>query len=179
MTQRERDAHAWMRNALKGNGDRITRIENLLAEGTPDTNGCVGGMEFWLEIKAPKEPARLNSYLFRNNSNHMFTQGQKNWALAQIKVGGNMWAFLNTDHRKLLIPGVYIEHLNDMTIGEAIAAAVWEHHRGEALELKHKLLRAALSQRMPTRLSSAAWKNMKSSPWNQNVTPHALQDHPV
>ena len=168
MAQRERDANAWMRNALKGPGVRLTRVENLVNDGTPDINGTVDSTDFWIETKAPNEPAKLSTKLFGTRS-HSFNQDQKNFALAHIKAGGNMWAFLATENRKLLVPGVYIEYLNEMSYGDILKAVVWRHDSGCALAPSASALRAILARPTPTKL------NLKLIGHDK---PDALQDNP-
>jgi hypothetical protein len=48
--------------------DRIDRIENFLVIGMPDTNLCVEGTETWVEFKAPVEPKRATTALFKSQA---------------------------------------------------------------------------------------------------------------
>ena len=129
MGQRERDACRWLREKTAAPDVRFTRIENLVGNGMADGNICVAGVESWIEVKAPIEPVRPTSIVFKNN--HNFNQDQKNFALAQRKAGGNCWAFISTNFRRLLVPGSYIEYMNKMTMQEIVDAAVWVCNVGE------------------------------------------------
>lgn len=39
----------------------LQRIENAIAKGTPDVEGCIRGVCFWLELKAAARPKRAST----------------------------------------------------------------------------------------------------------------------
>ena len=119
----ERSAYVWLREKVAQPGDRIDRLENLVAEGMPDVNGCFCGTEFWIEIKAPTEPKRSTTTLF--GSNHKVSVAQKNWMLRQMKAEGNAYFFINTDKRKMLVSGKLADDLNSMTVNDIVRASLW------------------------------------------------------
>jgi hypothetical protein len=47
--------------ALHGLGTRIDlkRLENAVAAGHPDVEGCIDGQQIWIELKSELRPARL------------------------------------------------------------------------------------------------------------------------
>jgi hypothetical protein len=49
--------------ALKLLGHRVamTRIENMVDEGTPDVEGCLDGVALWIELKSCARPARART----------------------------------------------------------------------------------------------------------------------
>ena len=49
--------------ALRAAGHRVmlTRIENMVDEGTPDVEGCVNSAQIWLELKSCARPARART----------------------------------------------------------------------------------------------------------------------
>ena len=49
--------------ALKHLGHRVmlTRIENMVDEGTPDMEGCIDSAQVWAELKSCERPARSNT----------------------------------------------------------------------------------------------------------------------
>ena len=46
----EKLAYQHLRKGVLRKGDRLTRIENLIGTGLPDTNGCFEGHEFWMVL---------------------------------------------------------------------------------------------------------------------------------
>jgi hypothetical protein len=39
----------------------LTRIENMVDEGTPDVDGCINGPQVWIELKSCDRPARAST----------------------------------------------------------------------------------------------------------------------
>jgi hypothetical protein len=102
---------------------RLDRIENVLVDGMPDTNVCIDGNEFWVELKAPTEPKRASTPLF--GSNHRVLQSQKNWMLRQYKAGGKAFFLIATDKRWMLLPGHLADVMNEMSVPEMIRECLW------------------------------------------------------
>lgn len=120
----EASAYKWLKEAIcLSSKDRIDRFENLVGVGNPDVNGCLDGSEFWIEVKAPKEPVRSSTSLF--GSNHKLSQDQKNWIKRQLSAGGNAYIFVATDKRKMLVHGKHADAFNEMTVDEMVAKSIW------------------------------------------------------
>lgn len=120
----EKTAYNWLKKNVFRSPHRIDRIENLVGTGMPDVNGCVvRGFEFWLEVKNPTEPKRPSTPLF--GSNHKVSQEQANWFLTQRKAGGRCLFWIVTDKRRMLVPGIYADTLNKMTVSEIVEVACW------------------------------------------------------
>jgi len=113
----------WMVKNMVDRRDHFFRVENVVGVGTFDTFYTIMGTSGWIEIKAPREPARPGSKLFA--SNHKFSQEQKNFALQHTKAGGTCWGFIGTDLRQMLIPAKFIETANDATVDELLAVSAW------------------------------------------------------
>ena len=103
--------------------DRLDRVENVVVNGMPDINFCTEGVECWIEQKSPKEPVRATTKLF--GSNHKVSQDQKNWFVRQMKAEGNAYFLIVTDKRWMLIGGEHTETINDMTVDQLMAVALW------------------------------------------------------
>jgi len=130
----EKVEYKWLKENVLRSPHRCDRVENLLGEGMPDVNACVkGGREFWLELKAPTEPKRATTALI-GGSNHPVLQSQKNWFLSQRKAGGIAFFWIGTDKRRMLIPGLYADQLNEMTLTELLDAALWTQPKGSPLK---------------------------------------------
>lgn len=104
-------------------GDRLDRIENAVVTGMPDINMCIGGREFWIEQKSPKEPVRSTTPLF--GSNHKISQEQQNWFLRQRQAGGKAYFLIVTDKRWMLLPGFLADEINTMTVQELLEQCLW------------------------------------------------------
>lgn len=142
MSRGERNGNTWIKENVLRPRDRLTRIENAISAGIFDSNYCLGGIEGWIEHKAPKTPARSSTPLF--GSNHKFTQEQKNFALAQTLAGGMAWGFVNTDEWRFLIAPRVIEEANTMTLDELLGAADWAMRKGEPVKEHANTLRIIL-----------------------------------
>jgi len=124
----ERAAYTRFRNGVSLPGDRIDRIENVIGSGFPDTNCCISGTEFWMEIKAPIEPKRATTALF--GSNHKLSVEQTNWFLRQRKAKGLGYIYIETDARCILIDGCkWADKVNVSTISELERIALWTAKR--------------------------------------------------
>ena len=88
----------------------VQRIENLLAKGTPDVEGCIQGDSFWCELKVAHEMARGNWRI-------RITQPQVNRAIKRSRAGGLSWVLVRVcgptwrDNRHYLIPGDLADQL--------------------------------------------------------------------
>lgn len=88
-----------------GHGVHFCRIENEASAGHPDVDGCVNGVEIWLELKSEDRPARANTPIrpkLRNSQSIWHRERSQagcvhNFVLLQV---GS-----NRDARLYLIPG--------------------------------------------------------------------------
>jgi hypothetical protein len=134
----EKTEYSWLKENIFRPPNRCERVENLLVFGMPDVNVCLtGGEEFWLEIKSPVEPKRSTTPLLK--SQHGVSQEQKNWFLAQRRAGGRAMFWIGTDKRRILLPGVYADVLNTLTVGELLERCVWSGEKGERIDAQEIL----------------------------------------
>lgn len=124
--EHEKKAYSSMKEGLL-NGHhvirRLDRVENVVLVGMPDVNGCFDGIEFWIEVKCPKEPKKRTTPLF--GSNHKLSQDQKNWIKRQLLSGGLAYVYIDTGAHRILIGGSKADDLNEMTIDELKCIALW------------------------------------------------------
>ncbi len=107
--------------------DRLDRVENSVASGQPDVNGCLAGEDVWIELKAPKEPKRITTTLMTCNGNHPLLVSQINWLIRQRQAGGIAFILVRTDKRLMLIEGTrYADEFNHMTVPEMMKASLFQ-----------------------------------------------------
>lgn len=88
----------------------VQRIENAVARGTPDVEGCVDGDTFWCELKVayPMANDRLRVKI---------TTDQVRRALKRVRAGGRSWVLVRLcganwrDNRHFLVRGEDAEEL--------------------------------------------------------------------
>jgi hypothetical protein len=119
----EKNAYSILRTGIAGKRTRIDRIENLCVLGMPDVNLCIEGNETWIEIKSPKEPKKSTTPLF--GSNHKLELEQRNWIKRQIDSGGKAFVLIRSDKRCMLVCGSHADVINEKTVEELIAIALW------------------------------------------------------
>jgi hypothetical protein len=124
MPNTEKKDYQTLRNNVPEPADRMDRIENIIVVGMPDINACFDGVEFWIELKSPKEPKRSTTPLF--GSNHRLSQDQKNWFLRQRNARGKCYILIATDVHWLLIEGMCADRVNEMTVVGLIAESIWD-----------------------------------------------------
>jgi len=66
------------------------RIESSTINGIPDVNGCVNGVEIWLELKSGE------------SKNYGLSKYQINWHIERLSCGGNVFILLFTPKLKSL-----------------------------------------------------------------------------
>lgn len=137
----ERAAYSTLRKHLAQGHDRLDRVENVTMAGMPDINFCAEGRECWIEMKSPIEPKRSTTPLF--GSAHKLTMDQRNWLTRQRMAGGRAFVLIATDKRWLLIDGREADFINDMSVNELVAAALW-HATKPVWRNQWPQLRAAL-----------------------------------
>lgn len=80
----------------------INSVENLVAPGTPDINGCFDGVEFWIELKhIPAWPKRASTKIKIDH----FTQQQKLWLRRRCKSGGQAYLLIQCQRDWILVWG--------------------------------------------------------------------------
>lgn len=132
MPTREQNAFQRLKLRIANPRDRFERIENGLGTGTPDVNYLLkfgeSGAEGWIEIKAPKLPARLETTRLLGND-HPLSPDQANWFLKQHRAGGRGWLFVATEVQLLLLPGGTVAQqgiaLNELPLPELAMLSVW------------------------------------------------------
>lgn len=109
---RESQLWAWLRKAadmLRKDAD-VQRIENGVAKGTPDVEGCIRGETFWCELKVAHAMANDRWRIH-------ITVSQVRRARARRRAGGRSWVLIRacgaTAHlnRHYLVDGFDAEHL--------------------------------------------------------------------
>jgi hypothetical protein len=93
----------------------VQRIENAVASGTPDVEGCIGGRSFWVELKVAYEQPTRGTVRVKTTVHQVY------WATKRRRVGGLSWYLIrvgthpNWSH--YLVPGQFAEELLDRPIG--------------------------------------------------------------
>lgn len=114
-----------LRDSCAGTGAHLVRVENAIAEGTPDVNGCWRGAEFWWELKYlegwPKRartPVRIPHY----------TKEQRLWLLARGQAGGSACLLLRVGKQVLLFNWFYAQAVGSLIRDHLLstAMAVWD-----------------------------------------------------
>ncbi len=125
----EKSAYATFRRNIPS-GTRLDRIENLMVSGMPDCNLCIAGVEWWIELKCPKTPARATTPLF--SGNHGVSNAQIAWHDRQIRAGGNSGFLICTDNHWAFIHGRFAAELNTMPLLRILANSLWYSKRRPA-----------------------------------------------
>lgn len=86
----ERTLWDWASQARRVFGDalHVERVENMVGAGHPDAEGCLEGVQFWLELKVAKRPARKTTKLRFGSP---LRDSQVEWARKRIAAGGRVW----------------------------------------------------------------------------------------
>lgn len=128
MAQREAQLYAKLKARVALATERFERIENGISAGTPDVNYCLDGVEGWIELKAPRAPARASTPLF--GSNHPVLTEQINWFFLQHRSGGRGHLLIGTENRLLLLNAVTVAgvgaKINSLTLTQLERIAQWK-----------------------------------------------------
>ena len=93
----------------------LSRIENLVDEGTPDVEGCIAGVHIWLELKSCDRPVRPSTPIrFRTNKKTYISQTlwHRERAAAGCRHNFVLIQVGDASQAKLyLIPGYYYDKL--------------------------------------------------------------------
>ena len=111
---KEKVLWAWLRRGVRGlPGNDMERVENSVANGTPDVDGCLKGGAYKIELK--RTPARQNG-----NVKVKFQPMQIPWLEKRWKSGANVWVLLAVGEghtvRRYLIRGCDAHILADTHI---------------------------------------------------------------
>lgn len=93
--------------ALRNSGHRVDmkRIENAVSSGHPDVEGCIDGLQLWIELKSCKRPVRPDTPIRPKKR-----QSQEIWHAKRAKAGCRInWILIQVgedrDALLYLIPG--------------------------------------------------------------------------
>lgn len=110
---RETSLWNWLKEHLKELRPRrfdVQRIENAIAKGTPDVEGCIDGETFWCELKVAYP-------LWGERVRVKITQQQVNRAILRCRAGGRSWVLVRVcgetwrENRHFLVPGQHAARL--------------------------------------------------------------------
>ncbi len=99
----------------------LQRIENVAVSGHPDVEGCIDGLQVWIELKSCERPVRSDTPI---RPKKRISQGI--WHAARAKAGCRVnWVLIQVgeayDAALYLIPG---RHYDEITVPEARLAAL-------------------------------------------------------
>lgn len=112
---RESSLWGWLKDHLKELRPRkfhIQRVENAVAKGVPDVEGCIDGWSFWCELKVayPMASDRVRVRI---------EQAQVNWAIRRCRAGGRSWVLVRVtgktwrENRHYLVWGLDAQELRE------------------------------------------------------------------
>lgn len=88
----------------------VQRIENSIAKGTPDVEGCIDGETFWCELKV--------AYVLKADKIRIkITVDQVRRAQRRVRAGGRSWVLVRVcgatwrENKHYLVPGEHAEEL--------------------------------------------------------------------
>ena len=158
------EARFWqaIRTHLPRKLDRLDRVENSATSGQPDVNGCLDSEDVWIELKAPKEPARASTPIMTRSGNHPLLESQISWFCRQRQAGGIAFILIRTNKRIMLVDGTkFATVFNTWTVGQMaehslLVCAVptpkaeWDflHHVIITASRHHRLYRNAQAQQL-------------------------------
>lgn len=107
----QRVRKAALRLREQGYGSHFDRIENSAGEGNPDVDGCLDGIQLWIELKSEDRPKRASTPIrFRVRESQSIWHRQRcaagcrhNFVLAQVGEGHTA--------RLYLIPGKFYDEI--------------------------------------------------------------------
>jgi hypothetical protein len=103
-------------------GLHLERVENAVGDGTPDVHYMKKGSLGWIELKAPKRPAKETTRLLGDEGLRI---SQENWLGVATFFEIPAYVLIRDDHKNLyLIPCKYWETMNDMTAQELEAVSL-------------------------------------------------------
>jgi hypothetical protein len=110
---RESSLWGWLKDhlrELRPLKHHIQRVENAVAKGVPDVEGCIDGRAFWCELKVayPMSGGQVRVRI---------EQSQVNWAIRRCRAGGRSWVLVRVtgrtwrDNRHYLVWGADAQEL--------------------------------------------------------------------
>jgi len=111
----EKNLWAWLkRGTLRCRDLHMERVENSIAEGTPDVDACYQGADFKIELKTGSVTIR-HGYVRTK-----FQPKQLPWIKRRTKVGGRAFVLIQIGRVRYLVPGRLCENFyrTDFTLGE-------------------------------------------------------------
>lgn len=113
---RETGLWAWLSKAKKHYREDLEmhRVENTLAAGMPDVEGCLHSSQFFIELKSTSRPARLETlirFAVRDR------EAQQDWIEKRWSMAENTWLLLQvgSGHKlaRYLVPGCFAKEVYD------------------------------------------------------------------
>lgn len=113
---RETGLWSWLSKASKHYRDDLEmyRVENALAAGMADVEGCLLDSQFFIELKSTARPARPETpirFAVRDR------EAQIKWLGARWRLAGNAWLLLQVGSghklKRYLVPGFYANTIYD------------------------------------------------------------------
>jgi hypothetical protein len=99
--------------ALKATGHLVDlqRLENAVGTGHPDVEGCINGLQIWLELKSEDRPVRPTTPIHPK-----CRDSQRDWHRDRSQAGCRInWVLLQVGEgraaRLYLVPGNLYEHI--------------------------------------------------------------------
>jgi hypothetical protein len=111
----------------------IMRVENVVCDGTPDVNYCLGGVEGWIELKHRADPPKREATpVFPDGLGLRFAQ--KLWLAERAASGGRCWIMSRVGRGTWLIHhGSWAFTFNHMSMKELEETATWWARGGQGL----------------------------------------------
>jgi hypothetical protein len=123
------------------------RVENGVANGTPDVDYCIGGVGGKIELKYLDHPARDTTPVMTDR--YGLRASQLVWAGKRAKAGGLVWLLLGTDKYIWLVdlrPSIIRERVNVMNTRELTEYASWYHNNNLSKSVLWRYCLAVLGQ---------------------------------
>jgi len=89
----------------------LERVENMVADGTPDLYAKYYGSDCWIELKAVSMPKRKSTRVLGNKGLNPY---QINWHLKHHIYGLRSFILIKAGKELFLLPNKYTERINEM-----------------------------------------------------------------
>lgn len=117
--KKESNLWNWLRKAKHSTLD-MQRIENICGGGTPDVEGILLGVQFWIELKFVERPKRKTTLL-----RPKFQPKQVPWLEKRWRLGGKAYCLLQVGKgfkaRRYLVKGEYAGELEKGILEKSIS----------------------------------------------------------
>lgn len=111
----------------------IQPIESVTGPGIPDLNGCIEGVDFWIELKYFKKWPKKN---FKSK----LSEYQKLWLRTRWKNGGQAYYLAQIEKDYLLISGKYAMQLDELTVEEVIQQGMLWKNKLDTYDLSRVII---------------------------------------